>query len=151
MDARELEALAPTPGTVEAGGKTHELFPVPWERIPAFARAIKPLIDPEAIELPEGEQPLDTKKLLAQIDWVQVLDKNHASVTQLIEIGSGVPAAELGGYAWPDVVALACEVILVNADFFNRRALPAVKRVWGAWQQAMGVPANGAGSTASAS
>lgn len=104
-----LDQLVPPGAEVRAGGETLILKPLKVGQIPAFLRAIGPVL-----QQLRGEA----------IDWLAVFGDHGESLLKAIAIATAKPQAWVDALDADEALALAAKVIEINADFFTRTVLP---------------------------
>ena len=119
-------ALPPVPTSLVIGGESLELTPLKVGELPAFARAVQPVVD----------------SLSVSNDWMALLAKHGEAVIAAVAIASRRPAAWVAGLELDEAVRLADAVFEVNADFFIRRLLPVITETAGRIGQRLGGPAS---------
>lgn len=114
-ELQELAALVPPRVTVTVGGESLEIGPVTIGQLPAFMRAVQPVMP----------------AILAQyeIDIVELLAQHGERLIEAAAVGCGRPAEWVGALDPVAFVELAGAVIEVNLDFFGQRLMPAVLRL----------------------
>lgn len=105
-----LDAFAPTPCILRVGGCDLTILPLKMRQIPPFSRAVK-LVAPY---------------LLADQMLLAVQDQ-YDSLRDAVAIAAQVEVEWLGDLYPDDFILLAAAVVEVNADFFARRVLPAIR------------------------
>ena len=105
----ELETLIPTGADVVIGGETLTIRPLKVGQLPAFLRAITPVMQ----QLNGGE-----------IDWLALFGERGHDLLSAIAIAVGKPRAWVDELAADEALLLAAKVIEVNADFFTRTVIP---------------------------
>ncbi|MEO1752014.1 DUF6631 family protein [Thiofaba sp. EF100] len=99
--------------TVTIDGRAITVAPIKIRQLPAFVRAVEPIA-----------------KALAQGDVLAALAQHAEALIEAVCIGAGIERAWLEEREADVLVALAAEVIEVNADFFVQRILPTIERAW---------------------
>lgn len=110
MRVDAFAALPPVPETVTIGGETLGLMPLKVGELPAFARAVQPMV----------------QRLSASPDWLALMADDGEAVIEAVSIASRRPLEWVAGLDLDDAVRLAQAVFEVNADFFVRRLMPAI-------------------------
>lgn len=110
MPDHSLETLAAAGLSVDLAGARLEVTPIRVRELPAFARAIGPLLS--AIE--DG------------VDLAALLAAHPEAVIAATAIGARLPPEQVNDLALDELLALAFAVLEVNADFFARRIAPAM-------------------------
>lgn len=100
-----------TARTLLIAGEPLPIEPVRLGQLGAFVRAVQPI----AADLVKGE-----------VDVLALLAEHSERVLAALAAATGKPHAWVAALPLDDAVALAAEVIKVNADFFVRRVLPAM-------------------------
>lgn len=113
METQTFAALPPVPETVIVGGETIEITPLRVGELPAFARAVRPII----------------AKLSPDPDWLRLLSEDGESVILALAIACRRTPEWVAALALDDAVRLAEAVFVANADFFIRRLVPEITRV----------------------
>ena len=111
-----LTELVSVPETLTLAGVTLSLTPLVMRDLPAFQRAIRPIVaELKGLDLTEG---LDFARvqgaLLAQLD----------ATLDAVAIMSKADRAWLEGLAIDDFITLTARALRINADFFMTRILP---------------------------
>lgn len=150
--ADEFEAIDPATTEKVIGGHRFTIGPVTMDRLPAFARALRPVM-PAVQELAaiddqaDPQYVADTLMALVSEEGEQLVDAVAIAVaTSKDDIAAS--KARVGKLDPADFILLALPVVKANADFFAQRLLPALL---GVMQQAKSAKASlaGAGSTPS--
>lgn len=110
----ELEKLINEPALLVVRGETLEITPITVRQVPAFAKAIKPVLG-----------ALGGRELSAATVLDLMGDQGDALI-QAVGIATGKPLEWFDGLALDDFLALAVRVIEVNAYFFAQRVAPAL-------------------------
>jgi len=105
----DLEKLIPQPVELTVGGETLAIKPLKVGQMPAFLRAISPVM-----------QHLTR----AEIDWLTLLGEQGDDLLAAIAIAVAKPRQWVDDLAADEAILLAAKVIEVNADFFTRTVLP---------------------------
>ena len=105
----ELEKLIPIAVDLTVGGETLAIKPLKVGQMPAFLRAISPVM-----------QHLTR----AEIDWLTLLGDQGDDLLAAIAIAVAKPRQWVDDLAADEAILLAAKVIEVNADFFTRTVLP---------------------------
>ena len=105
----ELEKLIPQAVELTVGGETLAIKPLKVGQMPAFLRAISPVM-----------QHLTR----AEIDWLTLLGEQGDDLLAAIAIAVAKPRQWVDDLAADEAILLAAKVIEVNADFFTRTVLP---------------------------
>lgn len=104
-----LDTYVPEVRQLLVAGKTIACPPLRVRQIPAFTRAVAPILAP----------------LLAG-DWLRAVCDGGEDLVRAIAIATGETVEWLGELLPDELVTLAVAVTEVNADFFVRRVLPAL-------------------------
>ena len=130
----DLEKLIPQAVELTVGGETLAIKPLKVGQMPAFLRAISPVM-----------QHLTR----AEIDWLTLLGDQGDDLLAAIAIAVAKPRQWVDDLAADEAILLAAKVIEVNADFFTRTVLP---KLDGLFTRAKGlVPATAAAPVESGS
>ena len=130
----DLEQLIPQSVELTVGGETLAIKPLKVGQMPAFLRAISPVM-----------QHLTR----AEIDWLTLLGEQGDDLLAAIAIAVAKPRQWVDDLAADEAILLAAKVIEVNADFFTRTVLP---KLDGLFTRAKGlVPATAAAPVESGS
>ena len=105
----DLEQLIPQAVELTVGGETLAIKPLKVGQMPAFLRAISPIMQ----HLTRSE-----------IDWLALFGEHGDDLLSAIAIAVSKPRPWVGDLAADDAIVLAAKVIEVNADFFTRTVLP---------------------------
>ncbi|MCX7246618.1 MAG: hypothetical protein NTX31_02925 [Burkholderiales bacterium] len=105
----DLEQLIPQAVELTVGGETLAIKPLKVGQMPAFLRAISPVM-----------QHLTR----AEIDWLTLLGDQGDDLLAAIAIAVAKPRQWVDDLAADEAILLAAKVIEVNADFFTRTVLP---------------------------
>ena len=105
----DLEQLIPQAVELTVGGETLAIKPLKVGQMPAFLRAISPVM-----------QHLTR----AEIDWLALFGDQGDDLLAAIAIAVAKPRAWVDDLAADEAILLAAKVIEVNADFFTRTVLP---------------------------
>lgn len=115
--ASDLAALVAEPGVyVTAAGERVEVAPLKVRQLPAFARAVAPLLSEMA---GRRDGLLDVAALVAL---------HGERLAQAVAVATSRPEAWVGDMEADDFVRLVALVIEVNGDFFVRRLAPALEQ-----------------------
>lgn len=128
MDNDPFAVLPPVPVFVEIAGERIELSPLKLGELPAFARAIQPLVG----------------HLSASPDWLALLAEHGDAAIVAIAVAARRPVDWVNGLDLGEAVYLAEAVFEVNADFFIRRLLPRVTQAAARIGQTLESPMHGA-------
>ena len=105
----DLEKLIPIAVELTVGGETLAIKPLKVGQMPAFLRAISPVM-----------QHLTR----AEIDWLALFGEQGDDLLAAIAIAVAKPRQWVDDLAADEAILLAAKVIEVNADFFTRTVLP---------------------------
>ncbi len=105
----DLEKLIPIAVELTVGGETLAIKPLKVGQMPAFLRAISPVM-----------QHLTR----AEIDWLTLFGEQGDDLLAAIAIAVAKPRQWVDDLAADEAILLAAKVIEVNADFFTRTVLP---------------------------
>ena len=109
MEANELEVLVPPLVELTIGGETLTLKPLKVGQLPAFLRAVGPIL---------------SKLSAPEIDWLALLGLRGDDLLTALAIATGKPRTWVDELAADEAILLAAKVLEVNADFFTRMVLP---------------------------
>ena len=109
METNELEVLVPPVVELTVGGETLTLAPLKVGQLPAFLRAVGPIL---------------SKLSAPEIDWLALLGMRGDDLLTALAIATGKPRAWVDDLAADEAILLAAKVLEVNADFFTRTVLP---------------------------
>lgn len=112
--ADDLDVIDPPGNEVTFAGRKITIKPLSVGKLPAFSRAIKPIIEPV----------LATIDSIESITPIQVLDlmADHGEgIIKCVSIASGIPEAELNESDPVTLLSLMKPIIKANADFFRLR------------------------------
>ncbi len=115
MQDLTLAALPPVPSSIEMAGEVLELSPLKVGELPAFVRAIRPLV-----------QHLGT-----EVDWLALFAERGDDVLTALAMAIRRPRAWVADLSLDAAIRLAEAVFEVNADFFIRQVTPALLRLAG--------------------
>lgn len=110
----DLEKFVPAAVKLEVRGETLEVTPVRVKELPAFARAVHPLLPHIA---PDSE---------SQLSWADLMTLYSDSLIDAVALGIRKPRAWVEEMEVDELVAAVGAVATVNVDFFVRRLLPRV-------------------------
>jgi hypothetical protein len=105
----DLEKLIPQAVELTVGGETLAIKPLKVGQMPAFLRAISPVMQ----HLTRSE-----------IDWLALFGEHGDDLLSAIAIAVSKPRQWVDDLAADEAIVLAAKVIEVNADFFTRTVLP---------------------------
>lgn len=105
----DLEKLIPQAVDLSVGGETLAIKPLKVGQMPAFLRAISPIM--QHLTRPE-------------IDWLALFGEQGDDLLSAIAIAVAKPRPWVDDLAADEAILLAAKVIEVNADFFTRTVLP---------------------------
>lgn len=130
----DLDKLIPQPVELSVAGETLVVKPLKVGQMPAFLRAISPVM--QFLATPE-------------IDWLALFGERGDELLSAIAIAVGKPRQWVDDLGPDDAVLLAAKVIEVNADFFTRTVMPKLDVLFGQVKPLAPNPAPTSGSTAS--
>jgi hypothetical protein len=130
----DLEKLIPQPVELTVGGETLAIKPLKVGQMPAFLRAISPIM-----------QHLTR----AEIDWLTLLGEHGDDLLSAIAIAVAKPRQWVDDLAADEAILLAAKVIEVNADFFTRTVLPKLDGLFTRAKGLVPAPMPASGSTPS--
>ena len=105
----DLDILIPQAVELSIGGETLAIKPLKVGQMPAFLRAISPVM-----------QHLTR----AEIDWLLLFGEHGDDLLSAIGIAVGKSRPWVDELAADEAILLAAKVIEVNADFFTRTVIP---------------------------
>ena len=120
----ELDTLVPAGLELVIGGETLTIKPLKVGQLPAFLRAISPVMQ---------------QLTAAEIDWLALIGERGDDLLAAIAIAVGKPRAWVDELAADEAILLAAKVIEVNADFFTRTVLPRFDGLFGTLTQPLDV------------
>lgn len=126
----DLDKLVPQACEITLAGETVSVKPLKVGQMPAFLRAITPVM-----QQINGEG----------IDWLALFGQQGDDLLTAVSIAVGKPRAWVDDLAADEAIVLAAKVIEVNADFFTRTVMPRLDDLFGQANAA----ALGTGSTPS--
>lgn len=112
MSDKDFEVIDPPSTEIEFNGRKVTIGPLKVGKLPAFARAIKPVAG--AFESWKSITPGHILDLIAE---------HGESVIEAVSIASGVPQEELSEADTVALVSLITPIVKANADFFRLRLL----------------------------
>ena len=127
----DLETLIPPGVLITVAGETLTLKPLKVGSLPAFLRAISPVM--QSLAAPA-------------IDWLGLFGERGDDLLSAIAIAVGKPREWVDDLAADEAILLAAKVIEVNADFFTQTVIPKLDGLFAQMKQA---PAQPSGSTPS--
>jgi hypothetical protein len=127
----DLETLIPPGVQITVAGETLTLKPLKVGSLPAFLRAISPVM--QSLTAPA-------------IDWLALFGERGDGLLAAIAIAVGKPREWVDDLAADEAILLAAKVIEVNADFFTQTVIPKLDSLFAQMKQA---PAQPSGSTPS--
>lgn len=107
----ELDVIEPAAVETAFGGRAVALRPLTVGQLPAFARALRPMMG--------VLQRLDLDALDAAA-VIDLLADHGEHLLQALSVATGISRAELDRADPASVIGLVAPVIKVNADFFGR-------------------------------
>ena len=105
----DLETLIPLDVQITVAGETLTLKPLKVGSLPAFLRAISPVM--QSLAAPA-------------IDWLGLFGERGDDLLSAIAIAVGKPREWVDDLAADEAILLAAKVIEVNADFFTQTVIP---------------------------
>jgi hypothetical protein len=105
----DLEKLIPIAVDLTVGGETLAIKPLKVGQMPAFLRAISPIMQ----HLTRSE-----------IDWLALFGEQGDDLLSAMAIAVSKPRPWVDDLDADEAILLAAKVIEVNADFFTRTVLP---------------------------
>ena len=127
----DLATLIPPGVQITVAGETLTLKPLKVGSLPAFLRAISPVM--QSLTAPA-------------IDWLALFGERGDDLLEAIAIAVGKPREWVDDLAADEAILLAAKVIEVNADFFTQTVIP---KLDGLFAQMKLAPAQPSGSTPS--
>jgi hypothetical protein len=112
----DLEQLMPVPAELVIHGETLTVKPLKVGQLPAFLRAVSPIMQDLASP---------------STDWLTLLAERGNDVLAAIAIATGKPRPWVDDLGPDDAILLAAKVIEVNADFFTRTVMPKLDGLFG--------------------
>ncbi|HWH75549.1 MAG TPA: hypothetical protein VNV16_14925 [Methylibium sp.] len=110
-----LDVIEPEPVRVPVGDGVVELRPLTVGKLPAFARALRPMAGAfERFDL----EALDARGVL------DLLVDHGEQILEAVSIATGIARARVDACDHVQLVGLIAGVIKVNADFFGRSLRP---------------------------
>lgn len=109
-----LEDVLGLPREINVGGEVLALKPLRIGQLPAFARAISPII--ATVSTPP-------------IDWLRMLGEHGDTVLVALAIAIDRPPAWVEQLDAGEALLLITQVIEINADFFTHQVLPQFNRL----------------------
>jgi hypothetical protein len=111
----ELEIVSPLETVVNFEGEQITISPIRMGKLQAFTIAVEPVAQ-DFIDAINGEGNL-----------LKTIKLHGGDLIDAVHIATGVPKEKLNDAMPDDFIKLAAAVVEVNADFFARRLLPAVR------------------------
>ncbi len=105
----DLQTLVPQWVELTINGEIVAIAPLKVGQLPAFLRAISPVME---------------KFNASEIDWLALLGEKGDDLLSAIAIAVKKPRAWVDALAADEAILLAAKVIEVNADFFTRLVIP---------------------------
>ena len=130
----ELEKLIPQAVELTVGGETLAIKPLKVGQMPAFLRAISPIMQ----HLTRSE-----------IDWLALFGEHGDDLLSAIAIAVSKPRPWVDDLTTDEAILLAAKVIEVNADFFTRTVLPKLDGLFTRAKTLVPAPTPASGSTPS--
>lgn len=116
-----LEVIEPPVVSIQLAGQDTEVRPLGLYQIPAFARAVQPML-PRLVAMisDSGEvNPLVAADLLAD---------HGDDLIEAMRLALGLSKAEMAKVGADEFLEAIPAVLSINRDFFARRLIPAMKR-----------------------
>ena len=126
----DLDTLIPAGTEVTVGGETLLIKPLKVGQVPAFLRAISPVMH---------------QITATDVDWLALFGERGEDLLSAIAIAVGKPRGWVDDLAADEAILLAAKVIEVNADFFTRQVIPKLDVLFATTK----LPQVAAGSTSS--
>lgn len=116
-----LEVLEPPTATIRLAGREATIRPLGLYQIPAFARAIQPLLPGLVAAIGESGDvnPLIVADLLAE---------HGEELIEAMRLALGRTKAEMQEVGADEFLEAIPAVLAINRDFFTRRLIPAMQR-----------------------
>ena len=130
----DLNTLIPQAVELTVGGETLAIKPLKVGQMPAFLRAISPVM--QHLTRPE-------------IDWLLLFGEHGNDLLSAIGVAVGKPRQWVDELAADEAILLAAKVIEVNADFFTRTVIPRLDGLFAQAKNLAPTPAPVSGSTPS--
>jgi hypothetical protein len=108
----DLESLIPQAVELVIDGEPLAIKPLKVGQMPAFLRAITPVMQQIGRADDRG------------IDWLTLFGERGDDLLTAVSIAIGKPRAWVDELAADEAILLAAKVIEVNADFFTRTVMP---------------------------
>lgn len=126
----ELTAIEPESTVIHIAGQTFTVSPVTMDRLPVFARALRPIV-PDVAELASLSEQSDPQYVADML--LQIVDESGDLLSEAVGIAVAANRDDVKASVErvrklnaADFLQLALPVVRVNADFFARRLLPLV-------------------------
>lgn len=115
----EHDAINQPREVVQAGGEAVAVAPLTLAQVPAFARAVRPMMATllQLVREQQTEGKID-------VDIVGLLDDHGEALIRAIAVATGKSEQWVGGLGLDETVRLVEKVVEVNFDFFIHRLLP---------------------------
>jgi hypothetical protein len=110
-DENQLENLIVVETKIELGGETLTVTPIRAGQLPAFIRAVRPIVPHLSVE---------------QIDFMALIDEGGEQLLDAVSIALGKPRTFVDALDPAELVRAVRIMIEVNVDFFIHRLLPEV-------------------------
>jgi hypothetical protein len=130
----DLDKLVPQAFEITLAGETVGVKPLKVGQMPAFLRAITPVMQQIG-----GEG----------IDWLALFGERGDDLLTAVSIAIGKPRAWVDALDADEAILLAAKVIEVNADFFTRTVMPRLDGLIARTSAAVATATVTAGSTPS--
>ncbi len=135
MAMDDLEILVPQPVELTIAGESITFMPLKVGQLPVFLRTVDPIIR-------QMTSPL--------IDWLSILGTHGEALLAALALATGKPLSWVEQLSADEAIALAAQVVEVNADFFIRTVIPRIEAITGKIS-ALTLQANMAGAMPSSS
>ncbi|PAT41981.1 DUF6631 family protein [Vandammella animalimorsus] len=112
----DLDTLVPQGAEVTLAGETLHILPLKVGQMPAFVRAISPMMQQLARD---------------HIDWLELFGMHGDALLTAVSIATGKPRTWIDALDADEAIVLAAKVIEVNADFFTRKVMPRLNQELG--------------------
>lgn len=112
----DLDTLVPHGAEVTLAGETLHILPLKVGQMPAFVRAISPMMQQLARN---------------HIDWLELFGMHGDALLTAVSIATGKPRTWIDALDADEAIVLAAKVIEVNADFFTRKVMPRLNQELG--------------------
>jgi hypothetical protein len=109
----DLDTIDPPGNTIKFAGREVVIKPLTVGKLPAFSRAIKPILG--AVEHIESIESITPSELL------DLMAEHGENVVKCISIATGIAEAEINESDPVTLLTLVRPIIKANADFFRLR------------------------------